>query len=256
MATQELINWAKESLAKGHTLQQLQDSLLKNGHQQANIDELFRIINQPVQQNQELNQSNPVSEPVKKSFNWKIVIIVAAILLGIIIIALLFSKVKSGGSVNSTEPLKVTWGDFVQRTDMGDDIWEMEIEIANPETEMVILELYGEDKEGGWSLYIEESTRPSSFRPETIEVSFGLEERFFDKKKITLFVYECSKLSEDIKTELCISTYGLSSSPWRFIEKRQDEGNSIEPTTTYIKYFNYDSLEHPPQEITAEEYEK
>lgn len=178
-------------------------------------------------------------------------------LAGAMILALLLTACGER-KIDRDEDLEVKWGTFTKGTDHRDrDFWEMAIEVKNNQEEMVILNLNGEGKERNW--YVGNEGMVESGRSGKIDfkiMHYFFDEEAFDKKKITLDIYECSKLPESIEEKLCISEYGFDGilPPWQVIREKEEAGTPISPTSVHTKYFDFNSLEVPPAEISEEEY--
>ena len=161
---------------------------------------------------------------------------------------------------NNDGDLEIEWGDFVKTKGTFDkDVWKMEIKITNNQNKMVILDLIGTGKERNWGWEVEESL--DSGESEIFDLNIKLyffDEVAFDKKNITILAYECNKLSKSVEEELCVSEFGFDGklSPWQILKNKEEAGTLIEPTSIYTKYFDYNSLESPPSEISVEEYLK
>ncbi len=161
-------------------------------------------------------------------------------------------------SSNLNGDLIIEWGEFIKTKDWRDeDKWEMDINIINNRNKMVILDLRAIGKERNWSWGSSDVLDSGESKTFYFDINlYSFDDIAFDKKKIDILAYECDKLSESDEEELCVSAWGFDGklSPWQILKNNEDAGTPISPTTSYTKYFDYNNLELPPLEISAEEY--
>jgi hypothetical protein len=160
---------------------------------------------------------------------------------------------------NNIQDLEIKFEPFIKGINWREkETWNSNIFIKNNQDKMIIIDLFGEKKEINSEIGVQQIIE--SGKSDKIEISidhYFFEELAFDKVNITINIYECAKLSEDIKKEICNLNFGWSPdflSPWEIIENRKETDSPIIPTLIYTKYFNYDNIETPPKEISEEEY--
>jgi Rad3-related DNA helicase len=148
--------------------------------------------------------------------------------------------------------LDIEWGDFVKETnELNEDLWKIDITITNNESANVYLDINAFDKQNRWA-YISNGFLSS----EKISIhSIGINHYSFDEvsygmRNIKIHAYECNKLSESNKNDICNSDL----EPSVVLQNNIDNGTPISPTLISEKFFNFNSTSTPPLEVSEEEY--
>lgn len=168
---------------------------------------------------------------------------------------------NEAAKTENNNEFEIIWGNFSAKTDNYGDLWVMTIEVNNNQDQIVIMEIEASDPKdiSHWenSSIIRANTKGETIQYETDQRTHNFEtgkndgDPIFIKRKITVTAYECSKLPEE--TEFCTKPQGMIKQ-WDILKERKNAGNPINPTLVVTKYFDFNSLDTPPVEITENEY--
>lgn len=274
MANQQLLDYVQQQIAEGTTEKDIKKTLLQNGWEDVDVDEALSILRVPV--------STPSDSKSSSYTVWiiGIVILILAVGGGVLAYVLVAEKSVTTQGVTDEENItdistitgdvitedsavvtekatgiEVDWGEFIKTNDeFFGDRWETKITIRNKQNKMIVLDAVGEGKKLKWTWRKEEIIK--SRDSETVSLGINLKFPAFDKKMVAINVYECKKLEQNIADELCVVNFGFDGilSPWQTLKKYKEAGNPIQPTSVFTKYYNFNSLESPPLEISEGEY--
>ncbi len=273
MDNQQLLDYIKQQIAEGITDEDIKKALLQNGWSDADIDGALSTLRAPTPT---LSASMQLSSTV-----WIISVVVLILVVGGGVLAYVLVTEKSvtveaepiidisatTGDVTIEDPTIVTgevagvevdWGGFRKTNHkLFGDRWEKEIEISNSQNKMIVIDAVGESRNYNWTWGVEKIVRSKDSETISLTINHDVsKEPKFDKKKMIIYVYECNKLKQSTVDELCLENFGFDGilSPWETLEKYKEAGTPIQPTSVYTKYYNFNSLESPPSEISEVEY--